>query len=143
MKEKFTKQLPQKTAEDYEMIAEEFSVTRSLIWPELEEFVKYIKDGNRILDLDCGNGRLYELFENLSMPLNSRDKCLADSIDYVGVDRSSNLIKLAKERWKKTKAKFLISNILDLSDFKKNSFDAVFLIAVLHHIPSYSFRLKI
>lgn len=152
MKKEFAKKLLQKTAEDYEKIAEEFSVTRPFLWPELEGFVKYIKEGDRVLDLGCGNGRLYQLFENKSTPRlssekNKRAKIFkrpkgAESIEYIGVDRSAGLIKSAREKWKNINAKFLVSDILDLSNFKKDSFDAVFLIAVLHHIPSRKLRLK-
>jgi len=130
MNKKFAEQLLQKTADDYEKIAEEFSVTRLLLWPELEEFIKYIKEGDKVLDLGCGNGRLYELFKDLS-------------IDYTGIDRSAGLIKAAKEKWRKADAKFKVGDILNLAELKEESFDAIFLIAVLHHIPNYELRLKV
>ena len=127
MKRDLAKKLLDKTAEDYNLIAEDFSKTRFFLWPEFSEFLKFIKNGDSILDLGCGNGRLYELFEDLS-------------IDYLGLDRSSNLISAAKEKWKGCAAKFGIGDALDL-EFK-NEFDAVFFIAVLHHISSEELRLE-
>ncbi|MEA3272839.1 MAG: class I SAM-dependent methyltransferase [Patescibacteria group bacterium] len=128
MNKKFAEKLLQKTTEDYNKIAEEFSITRSIIWPELEGFIKYIKKGNHILDLGCGNGRLYDLFKDLS-------------IDYTGIDKSQKLIKVAKEKWKNTDAEFRVGDILEFSETKK--YDAVFLIAVFHHIPNKELRLKV
>ncbi len=116
-----------KTADDYERIAKEFSNTRFALWPEFSEFLKFVKNGDVVLDLGCGNGRLYELFEGLS-------------IDYLGLDRSANLISAAKEKWKGCGAKFGVGDVLDIKF--KNEFDAVFFIAVLHHIPSDELRLE-
>ena len=42
----------------YNQIAEHFSRTRYAPWSEFGLFKEYIKDGQRILDLGCGNGRL-------------------------------------------------------------------------------------
>lgn len=128
MQDSFAKQILQKTAEDYEKIAEEFSETRFLLWPEFDEFKTYIKENDKVLDLGCGNGRLYELFKDLSTR-------------YIGIDKSEILIKRAREKWKNYSAKFLVGDILDSSN--KEKFDAVFLIAVLHHIPSRKLRLKV
>lgn len=129
MDKKFAKQLLDKTAVDYEKIAEEFTVTRFLLWPEFDEFIKYIKKDDKVLDLGCGNGRLYELFKDLS------------TLDYTGIDKSPSLIESAKNKWKNTEAKFKVGDIIELSETQK--YDAVFLIAVLHHIPTHEFRLKI
>ena len=130
MKENLSDQIFKKTAEDYEKIAEEFSETRFLLWPELNEFKSYIKENDKVMDLGCGNGRLYELFKDLS-------------IDYIGIDQNSTLIKSAKEKWSKAKAKFKVGDVLNLPDIGKEKFDAVFLVAILHHIPEYRLRLKI
>jgi SAM-dependent methyltransferase len=136
-----------KTAMDYESIAKDFSVTRFALWPEFGEFLKFIKNGDAVLDLGCGNGRLYELFEGLSTRLNNSAKGriapeahLTGSIDYLGLDRSANLISAAKERWRGSGAKFGIGDVLDMNF--KNEFDAVFFIAVLHHIPNEELRLE-
>jgi len=119
------KQLINKTKADYNGISDSFSESRSELWPELEELKKHIEDKERILDLGCGNGRLYEIF---------KDK----NINYVGADFSENLIKVAREKYGDC---FKVADILSLP-FSDNYFDSVWAIAVLHHIPSKELRLK-
>ena len=53
--------------EVYNKIAKLFSKTRKFLWYDLEPLVKYTKNGDKILDLGCGNGRLYQLFSDLSI----------------------------------------------------------------------------
>ena len=110
-------------------IAKEFSKTRKWNWPELKFLSKYIKNNQKVLDLGCGNGRLYQLFQN-------------KKIEYIGIDSSEELIKAAKLRF--DKPKFIVADALDLgAQFQKNEFDIIFSIAFLHHIPSKKLRLKI
>lgn len=116
-----------KTRRDFNLIAPDFSRTRWRMWPEFKNFREYVEDGDKVLDAGCGNGRLLEL-------LGDKD------IDYVGVDFSENLIKIAQK--KHPQYKFLVGDVLDLS-LEDNSFDVVFSVAVLHHIPSKEFRQKV
>lgn len=156
MNQNLAKKLLEKTAGDYEKIAEKFSETRFALWPEFREFLKFIKSGDTVLDLGCGNGRLYKLFEGLSTPHLSDERKKhkernkesdtrnhlkgVESINYLGLDRSSNLIFAAKEKWEGSGAKFGIGDALNIKF--KNEFDAIFFIAVLHHIPSEELRLE-
>jgi len=126
MDSKYAQYLLEKTIRDYNLIAEQFSRTRYSIWPELNLFGEYIIAGERILDLGCGNGRLFELFQ---------DK----QVDYIGVDNSEKLIEIAKKKY--PQAKFQVADALSLP-FPNNYFDKVLSIAVLHHIPSEEFRLQ-
>jgi SAM-dependent methyltransferase len=125
MKPEVAKQLIEKTKEDYEKIAESFATFRGRLWPELEKFGQYVKDGDTILDLGCGNGRLYELFK-------------ARPVKYVGVDSCPRLIEIAKEKYQSDS--FQLADTLNLP-FKEETFDVVFSIALLHHIPSEELRL--
>lgn len=125
MKKEYAEYLLNKTREDFDLIAGDFSRTRWNIWAEFSVFRNYIKDGDRVLDLGCGNGRLLELL---------KDK----KIDYIGVDGSGNLIKIAQEKYPRNK--FLLADAFSLP-FPDNSFDKVFAIAILHHIPSKEYRL--
>jgi len=127
MDKDYAEYLLNKTREDYNLIAEEFSMTRWDIWSEFNIFRGYIKDGDRVLDIGCGNGRLLKLL---------KDK----NIDYIGVDNSEKLINLAKEKYPQNR--FLVADSLNLP-FPENYFDEVFLIAVLHNVPSKEFRLQI
>ena len=109
------------------MIAEDFSRTRKKMWPEIKFLVDdYVRAEEKILDLGCGNGRLFEFL---------KDK----NVDYFGVDFSEKLIEIAKKRF--PEAKFQVADALNLP-FSENTFDKVYSIAVLHQIPSQNFRLK-
>jgi alkylated DNA repair protein alkB family protein 8 len=132
MDQKTAQELINQTKKFYDSVAEHFSRTRSFNWPELKPLIdKYIKSGDKILDLGCGNGRLLELL---------KDK----GVEYIGVDNSRALIKIAQERYNKipnVEYRFVVADALDLS-FPENSFDAVISLAVLHHIPSVEKRKK-
>ncbi|MEK7167062.1 MAG: methyltransferase domain-containing protein [Patescibacteria group bacterium] len=121
--------LLKKTKKDYEKIAEEFSDTRQYLWEDLKEFNQYIQNGDTILDLGCGNGRLFELFNN-------------KKINYFGIDNCEKLIEIAKEKYKLTKVNFFIEDALDLS-FEDQKFDVIFCVAVFNHIPSKELRIKV
>ena len=86
MKKDYAEYLLNKTKEDYTLIADDFSRTRQRIWDEIRFlFDNYLIEGDRILDLGCGNGRYYETVKG-------------KGVDYVGVDNSERLIKLAQKK---------------------------------------------
>lgn len=114
----------QKNKEFYNTIAHDFSDTRNAIWPEFEYFKGHLQNGQDILDLGCGNGRLIELLKDYQ-------------INYLGIDYSEKLIDEAKIAW--PNYQFLVGDILDLS-LLKQKYDIVFLVAVLHHLPSDKLR---
>jgi len=124
MREFYARYLLRKTKKDYNLIAQDFSITREKEWKELEFLKDLVKEGEKILDIGCGNGRLLKFFHK--------------NIRYFGVDFSENLIEIAKGKY--PQANFLVANVLNLP-FKDNFFDKVFSIATLHHIPSEKFRL--
>ncbi len=111
-----------KTREDYNLIARDFSRTRSRIWPEITFLFDLLEKGDKVLDLGCGNGRLYPALKKGN---------------YTGVDYSEKLIEAAKENH--PEAKFQKANALNLP-FSDNCFDKIYSIAVLHHIPSAELR---
>ena len=80
------KKLLEKTKNDYEKIAIGFNETRGRaphFRSDLEQLVGYVSEGNKVLDLGSGNGRLYELL---------KDK----KIDYLGIDNCASLVLKAK-----------------------------------------------
>lgn len=95
------------------------------MWPEFEELKKHIKDGEKVLDLGCGNGRLFELFKG-------------KNVDYTGIDLSEEFIKKANKKYGNH---FQVANFLKLP-FENNRFDSIWVIAAFHHIPSAEFRLN-
>ncbi len=126
MEPEIAKKILEKNKEDYEELAKEFSRTRAYPWPEIKPLIKYVKENNRILDLGCGNGRLFSLF---------KDK----KVEYIGLDSCQELIEIAR---KKLQVKFIVGDALNLP-FQNNEFDVVFGVALLHHIPSEQFRQKV
>lgn len=122
MDKNIAQSLLKKSKEDYCKIAKSFSQTRQWIWPELLEYLNSSKEGEKILDFGCGNGRLFDYLKY-------------KEINYTGLDNCENFINIAKEKYKKEKASFLVGDVLN-APFPNASFDKIFSIAVLHHIPS-------
>ena len=125
MKESTAQKLLKFSEEEYDTYAQEFSDCRPFFWRELEHLNKFIRNGDKILDIGCGNGRLLNLFEN-------------KEIDYTGIDSSKELIEIAKKNYSNER-NFIHGNALSLP-FQNKTFDTVFSIAVLHHVPSKKFR---
>jgi tRNA (uracil-5-)-methyltransferase TRM9 len=118
---------------NYDEIASDFSESRrKYLWPELARLAEDVGNGDAVLDLGCGNGRLYLAFS---------DK----EIEYVGIDNSAKLIAKADEEYKNPQTHFFIGDILrldEISVLKNKQFDHIFMVAVLHHIPSKELRIK-
>ena len=127
MKKETAQAILKLSQEEYDEFASEFSASRQIFWDELQFLKEHVHKKDRVLDIGCGNGRLIDLFEN-------------KSIKYTGVDFSEKLIEIAKkERGKK--GKFIKANALNMP-FENNSFDVIFSVAVLHHIPSKENRIR-
>jgi len=122
----YAKQLLEKTKNDYNLIAEDFSRTRESIWGEIRFLLDdYLVSGEKVLDLGCGNGRYFPVFKE-------------KRVDYSGIDNSERLINLAKKKY--SDGKFQLGDALNIP-FPNNNFDRVYNIAVLHHIPSKELRI--
>lgn len=133
MNKEYAQYLLKKNKESYQKIAKDFSLTRNYVWEELKIFSDLISDGDDVLDLGCGNGRLLDIF-------------FGKKIKYTGIDSSEELIKEAERRFELFSGapkdrEFLVADALNLP-FYDGSFDKIFSIAVLHHIPSLELRLK-
>ena len=134
MDKDYTQYLFDKTCQDYNLIAEEFSRTREKPWPELQFlFDDFLTPGEKILDVGCGNGRFFEFCRAY------RQAGKEKNLDYSGIDSSEKLIEIAKNSY--PEAKFQVADVLSLP-FPNNYFDKVYSIAVLHHMPSEYFRLQ-
>jgi ubiquinone/menaquinone biosynthesis C-methylase UbiE len=123
MKKDYALKLLQKTKLDYNLIAPEFSSKRSSLSNDIKYLQKFLR-GNKVLDLGCGNGRLCELFE--------------EEVDYLGVDTSEELLKIARQKY--PNCEFQKSEFSKLL-FPDDQFDSIFCLSVFHHIPSRQFRL--
>ena len=111
-----------KNQTDYAAMAAAFSRTRSNLPPDLLALKEYIIKGEKILDLGCGNGRFSELVA---------------PEDYLGADVCEALVKIAQEKY--PNKKFTSVKALQLP-FPDQSFDKVFCLAVIHHLPSEAYR---
>lgn len=128
MESEKTQKILEQTKEIYNAIAPDFSDTRGKWWQGFGGFNQYVKPGNKVLDLGCGNGRMAEIFTD-------------SQIEYLGVDNSQELIKIAKQRFvDKSWVKFEVGDALTV-DYQ-NQFDLVLMMAVLHHIPTKELRIK-
>lgn len=113
----------------YNLISGEFSASRVFPWEELQIFIPYIKDGDKIVDLGCGNGRILNLLKDTEAKYH-----------YMGIDFSEELIKQAKDIHKQ--AHFKVYDMARI-DFPPESVDFVLMIASFHHLPNRVERLKL
>ncbi len=113
----------QKNKDIYNRIAAHFSDTRREVWNTFVPLAEYAKSGDRILDLGCGNGRLYQLFE--------KDK--EKKLTYVGVDFSEELLKSAHERH--PSIEFRLGDLREIPA-QNEEFDIVYCLAAFHHLPT-------
>ena len=106
----------------YDSIAQEFSHTRFLVWPELSVFIPYFPQGGKILDLGCGKGRLIKVLQ-----------ASGKKYEYLGIDFSEKLLAKARQQFP--------DHIFQMADMTKldlpvESFDAICLVASFHHLRS-------
>ena len=115
---------------NYQKIADDFNQTRKkYLWPGIIKIAQIIKPGDKILDVGCGNGRLLETLKE-------------KSADYLGVDKSTELIKIAEKKYQSEKIKFRPGCILELGQIPEINFDYIFCIAVIHHLPGKNLRIQ-
>lgn len=115
----------------YNRIAKKFSKTRHYSWPEFEDFLKYIPKNAKVLDIGCGNGRLYDFLK----------KQTAYNIQYTGIDFSEDLLNQAKKLH--PEGKFIYMDMNSLKDLQEKNFDIIFFIASFHHLSSQKERLHV
>lgn len=107
----------------YNDFAEDFSNTRTALWPGVTKFLDSCAPGSKILDIGCGNGKY----------LSYR----ADDCEIHGCDTCFPLLKIAKGKHPKATIIHADGTKLPYAD---NCFDAVISIAVIHHLPLVALR---
>ncbi len=120
------KQIIRQNRQVYNKIADHFSDTRSFLWRDLEPLASFVKNGDNVLDIGCGNGRLYQLFGDLS-------------ISFTGIDISEKLIEIAREKYEN--CKFEVGDMVELP-FEDEKFDVIFSLVAFHHLPNEDMQLK-
>ncbi len=126
MRKKHIEKIRGQVRKTYDVIASEFDQTRKTQWLEFQHFLEYVENNVKVLDLGCGNGRLYD---------SLKDK----KIDYLGVDNNSVLLEKARQNF--PDATFQLGDMVDLN-LPDKSFDVVFCIASFHHIPGRKLRYR-
>lgn len=112
---------------NYDEIAADFSQTREKKnWPVVAELTSTVPSGASVLDVGCGNGRLLDV--------------LPQNIEYLGTDSSTELIKIAQTRY--PEKKFIVADMMDLSAVPDSSFEYIFCIAAIHHLPGQDLQLQ-
>lgn len=118
----------------YDEIGDHFSRTRqkhygnteSANWPVTDTYLRKLVGGQSVLDLGCGNGRLVS-----GLPVQAG---LPKGVSYTGTDFSRTLLDEAKKLYPDHDFRF--GNVAESSHWKGlGSYDAIFCVAVLHHIP--------
>lgn len=111
----------------YDEIGTHFSRTRqktygstSSNWPVTDSYLQKLKSGQAVLDIGCGNGKLVS--------------GLPKGVEYVGTDFSKTLLSEAKSLYPDQDFRF--GNVVEPSHWAGlATYDAIFCVAVLHHIP--------
>lgn len=127
MRKKFIQSIADKVKASYSQFAGEFDQTRRMPWPEFDHFLNYTRKHSKVLDLGCGNGRLYEFLQG-------------KEVSYLGIDHNSHLLSLARKNF--PEATFRLDDIMDL-ELEEEAFDNVFCIAAFHHVPTKKMRQKV
>jgi alkylated DNA repair protein alkB family protein 8 len=126
MREEFARKILEDVSAGYDAIAPEFAATRTSPWPEMARIAPVVPVGGRVLDVGCGNGRAYQLFAG-------------SAIEYDGLDVSAELIAIARREHQDQLITFRVGSVLALP-YEDETFDAVLMIASLHHVPSAALR---
>ncbi len=132
----YAKYLMDKTRQDYDEIAEEFSATRKMMWPELKDLDKYAKEGDKVFDIGCGNGKLLGF-------LAGKKKIFS----YVGLDASEKLLDYARKTYLEVglpSREFKIFDGINISyaGLPAGGFDVVYCLATLPHLPGGEMQMK-
>jgi len=132
MKDSVAEKLLEITRQGYVEVSSAFSATRRFSWDDCTPLQWIVKDSMNVLDVGCGNGRMADFLKN-------RD------IHYVGIDLNQHFIQIALEKYGGS-SEFYQGDIValdDIPELKGRTFDAIFSIAVLHHLPSEKMRTKV
>lgn len=118
---KNSKNLNKMVIKTYDIIAEDYRKEFGNDMSDqeyIDKFLKEVKTGS-ILDVGCGVGNLTKYIKD-------------NGFEVLGIDLSSSMIKIAKERFPDIEFK-----IMDMAKIKlpKNSFDGLFVAYSLFHLP--------
>ena len=106
----------------YDNIASDFSRTRYKVWNGVANYLDTIPSGSMVGDIGCGNGK---------------NMMYRNDLNYMGMDISSEMVKICKDKGYDTIEGDITS--IPLDDY---SMDYTMSIAVIHHIEKRENRIK-
>lgn len=107
--------MPQKMTTFYDIHAQDFSKSRFRIWSGVKQFLDALPPNSSVLDIGCGNGK--------NMNYGSQRHIMT------GLEQSIALTEICHNQH----LNVVQGDALSLP-FKDNTFDAIIMIAVIHHI---------
>ena len=138
MNQKTTNQLLRINQTFYEALAQPFADSRSTRQPGLQRVVACINGARSLLDVGCGNGRLAHALDEAGL-----------SMRYTGIDASETLLAIAIQSAAALTTVQTTFLLLDISkdnwetSLPQPTYDAIALLAVLHHIPGWDHRVAL
>jgi tRNA (uracil-5-)-methyltransferase TRM9 len=126
----------------YESIASHFSDTRYKPWPLIPAFLDSLPIGSVGADVGCGNGKYLASYNILAESEEAR-------ILTLGVDRSSNLIDIARDNFassprstgSRRRNEVCVGDAL-CTNYRSGCFDFAISIATIHHMSTFERRSK-
>ena len=119
----------------YDEFADPFAQSRGFEQPGLRRALDFLPATGRLLDVGCGNGRLAHVLEDAGR-----------AVEYLGIDFSARLLEIARRQsasLRSVQAQFLEIDITtpDWSSILPGGrFEAIALLALLHHVPGWQAR---
>jgi ubiquinone/menaquinone biosynthesis C-methylase UbiE len=107
---------------EYDDFAEDFSATRKNEWSEFLLLKPIFRQGDRVLDLGCGNARLRQFILKKTVPDGN----------YFGLDVSTKLLEIARLNFPKDH--FFLGDFAKKLPFGSENFEIVTAIASFHHL---------
>jgi SAM-dependent methyltransferase len=141
VKAEVVQQLLTLNREFYERFAHPFSQSRSQLQPGVRRLLPRLLQASALLDFGCGNGELFFALRRAGF-----------GGKYFGLDFSRPLLEIARQRWANAEASSVARAPFQLVDITQRqwerslqgeTFPAITVFAVLHHIPSWELRLEV
>jgi tRNA (uracil-5-)-methyltransferase TRM9 len=143
MDNKTINQLNQLNLDFYEKVATDFNESRQYFWSGWEKILPLLDNFSaiRVADIGCGNGRFGKFLQQ---------KCPQIKLSYTGIDTNQELLNIAQETLEGKIPALHLQKIdivkamhSELNFLGNKKFQLITCFGVVHHIPSFTLRLKL